>query len=315
MELIEDYNAERISQENLVDFINIHRDAFKSKISIDFQKKKFNTIPIAGVEYIGYMVYHLDETPVAYYGVFPLYGLIDKKKVLISQSGDTMTKPNHAGRGLFPLTAKLTYNLCIENHIKGVFGFPSPPSFPSFKKRLDWTFVNNLKKYNFFVPTIPLAFISQKSRVLQNIHLSWVKLILVFYKKADFFEGSVTGNGQNGVYRDEAFWKYKMNFKNNFACKIGETSIVFKANGMFRVGDVNIDNKSDIKPILRKLKWLSFLTFHPFVMFCVSPGSVLDIKLNGIKKSTEGLPIGYLNFDKETDLSSLKFTYFDFDTF
>ena len=138
---------------------------------------------------------------------------------------------------------------------------------------------------------------------------------MVFYKKADFFEGSVTGNGQNGVYRDEAFWKYKMNFKNNFACKIGETSIVFKANGMFRVGDVNIDNKSDIKPILRKLKWLSFLTFHPFVMFCVSPGSVLDIKLNGIKKSTEGLPIGYLNFDKETDLSSLKFTYFDFDTF
>lgn len=39
MELIEDYNAERISQENLVDFINIHRDAFKSKISVDFQKR------------------------------------------------------------------------------------------------------------------------------------------------------------------------------------------------------------------------------------------------------------------------------------
>ena len=315
MELGKDYNAERISQENLDDFINIHRVSFESNITVDYQKKKFNTVPIAGIEYIGYIAYHLNDTPAAYYGVFPLYALVNNKKVLISQSGDTMTKPKHTRRGLFPLTAKLTYDLCIENNIKGVFGFPSPPSFPSFKNKLEWIFKDNLKNYNFFVPTIPLAYFAQKLKVLQNIHLWWVKLILFFYKKADFFEGSVTGNGQNGVYRDEAFWKYKMNFKNNFACKIGETSIVFKANGMFRVGDVNINKKSDIKPILRKLKWLSFLTFHPFVMFCVSPGSVLDIKLNGIKKSTEGLPIGYLNFDKETDLSSLKFTYFDFDTF
>jgi len=315
MEIPKDYNVKRISEDNLDDFINIHKDAFKSKITVNFIKKKFNTAPIAGVEYIGYIAYHLNDAPAAFYGVFPLYGLIDNKKVLISQSGDTMTKSKHTRRGLFPLTAKLTYDLCRENNIKGVFGFPSPPSLPSFKKKLEWTFKDNLKKYNFFVPTIPLAYFAQKLKVLQNIHLWWVKLILFFYKKANFFEGSVTANGQNGVYRDEAFWNYKMNCENNFACKIGETSIVFKANGILIVGDVNINKKSDIKPILRKLKWLSFLTFHPFVMFCVSPGSVLDIKLIELKKSSEGLPIGYLNFDNETDLSSLKFTYFDFDTF
>jgi hypothetical protein len=47
----------------------------------------------------------------------------------------------------------------------------------------------------------------------------------------------------------------------------------------------------------------------------MSPGTLLDEKLGKIKKGTPILPFGFLNLTDEYDLSSLKFTYFDFDTF
>jgi hypothetical protein len=315
MDLPSEYSAERINSNNLKDFVNIHREAFKNTINIKYPKNKFNTIPISGVENIGYIIYHASGEPVAFYGVYPLYVSLCNKKVLTSQSGDTMTKPAHTGLGLFISSAKLTYNLCKENHINGTFGFPSPSSYRTFKKRLDWKFKDCLINYSFVVPTIPVAFVAEKFKFIKTVYLWWVRMILLFYRKSDFFEGSIIGNGQDGVSRDKAFWNYKMNARDNFAVKIGGTEIVFKTNGRLNIGDVNINNKSELRPLLRKLKLLSCLTFNAHVVFCVSPGTVLDEKLSAIKAGTQGLPIGFLNFDDEYDLSTLKFTFFDFDTF
>jgi hypothetical protein len=42
---------------------------------------------------------------------------------------------------------------------------------------------------------------------------------------------------------------------------------------------------------------------------------MLNKKLSKLKDGTVSLPVGFLNVDKAYDLSTLKFTYFDFDTF
>lgn len=315
MDLNSEYKAVRINNDNLNDFINIYHEAFKSRIKINSQRNKFKTSSFAGIENIGYIVYHESGEPVAFYGVYPLYAYINKAKVLVAQSGDTMTKPDHIGLGLFISAAELTYKLSKENHIIGVFGFPSRASYPTTKRKLNWKFVDALKKYKFFVPTIPISIFAQKINFINYIYLWWVRLILTFYKKADIFESSVIANGQDGICRDDEFWNYKMNSKNKFAIQIGETSVVFKTNGSLSIGDISVDKESVLKPILRKLKWLSFLTFNLHVVFYVSPGTVLDEKLSSLKKSSKGLPIGFLNLSDQIDLSTLKFTYFDFDTF
>jgi hypothetical protein len=315
MDLPPGYRASRISKENYKDFVVIHRKAFKSNVKSDFPVRKFNTLQLSGIENIGYIIYYSDNLPVAFYGVYPVYAYIDKKKVLVAQSGDTMTVPEHTGLGLFISCAQLTHELCKQYNIKGVFGFPSPPSFRTFRKKLDWKFNNNLIKYTFKVPAIPLAYISEKIRFLKIPYLLWVRMVLLFYRKSDFFEGSVIGNRQNGILRDKSFWNYKMDSDDNFAIKIGGTDIVIKTTGTLSVGDINIKKETDLLPIMRRLKFLSILTFNAHLIFCMSPGTLLDEKLGKIKKGTAILPYGFLNLSKEYDLSTLKFTYFDLDTF
>jgi hypothetical protein len=315
MELPPGYIASRISKDNYKDFIVIHREAFKSKIKSEFPERKFNTLRLTGVENLGYIIYHSDGQPVSYYGVYPVHASMGRKKVLIGQSGDTMTVPEHTGIGLFIASAKLTHELCKKYNIKGVFGFPSPPSFRTFKKKLDWKFNENLIKYSFKVPAIPLAYVAEKIRFLRMPYLWWVRTVLSFYRKSDFFEGSVLGNGQDGLLRDRSFWEYKMRCKDNFAVKIGETDVILKTNGTLSIGDVNVSGQTDFMPILKRLKLLSFLTFNVHLIFCMSPGTMLNEKLSKIKDGTGSLPVGYLNLDGDYDLSALKFTYFDFDTF
>jgi hypothetical protein len=315
MKLPPGYRAERISKDNFSDFIRIHREAFRSKIKSDFPSRKFNTIPVAGISNIGYIIYFSDGEPVAYYGVYPVYAVINDKKILTAQSGDTMTILSHTGLGLFICTAEMTWELCKQNKIKGVFGFSSPSSYRTTRKKLGWQFNGVLMKYTFILPALPLGYIAEKNPYLKTPYLWWVRLILSFYKKTDFFEGSVTTNGQDGVHRSKAFWDYKMSSRDNFAVRICGTDVVFKVNGALTIGDIDINRESDIIPILRKLKILAFLTLNAHIIFCMSPGTLLDEKLSKIKEGVGSLPIGFLNLNEDYDLSSLKFTYFDFDTF
>jgi hypothetical protein len=315
MELPSGYRAERISKENFKDFVIIHRKAFKSNITPEFPERKFDTLLFSGIENIGYIIYHSDDEPVSYYGVYPLYAVIDNKKVLIAQSGDTMTIPEHTGLGLFISSARLTHDLCKQFNISGVFGFPSPPSFRTFKKKLSWQFNENLIKYTFKVPTLPIGYLTQKIKFLKIPYLWWIRIVLSFYNKSDFFEGSITGNGQDGIHRDQSLWNYKMSSKDNFAVRIRGIDVIIKTNGMLSIGDVNITRETEFRPILKRLKMLAFLTFNVHLIFCMSPGTLLDEKLSRIEKGKSILPIGFLNLRDGYDLSTLKFTFFDFDTY
>jgi hypothetical protein len=315
MELPSGYKAERISKENFKDFVNIHRKAFKSDIKAEFPERKFNTLLISGIENLGYIIYHSDGEPVSYYGVYPLCAVLGKEKVLIAQSGDTMTIPEHTGLGLFIASAQLTHDLCRQFNIKGIFGFPSPSSFRTFKKKLDWKFNENLIKYVFRVPTIPIGYLSQKIKFLRIPYMWWVRIVIKFYNKSDFFEGSVIGNGQDGILRDNAFWNYKMSSGDNFVIRISGTGTSIKTNGTLNIGDINLRRETELRPILRRLKVLAFLTFNVHLIFCMSPRTLLDEKLSRIKKGQGILPIGFMNLKDGYDLSTLKFTYIDFDTF
>ena len=126
----------------------------------------------------------------------------------------------------------------------------------------------------------------------------WVRTILSFYRKADFFDGSIITNGQDGILRDRSYWNYKMSCKDNFAVKIAGTDVLLKTNGTLTIGDVNVNKETDFLPILRRLKLLSLLTFNVHLIFCMSPDTLLHEKLRKVKEGTQALPVGFINLNE-----------------
>src|SRR4030095_10457568 len=143
----EEYTFERISASRLYDIKLLYLDSFGEDVSMDFVEKKYDTSAF-GVRDIGYIAYDNVGIPAAYYGVFPCRALVRGNVYLTAQSGDTMTHPNHRGKGLFVKLAKMTYELAKENGIKFVFGFPNDNSLPGFVKKLGWKCDENLNVYN-----------------------------------------------------------------------------------------------------------------------------------------------------------------------
>jgi hypothetical protein len=310
----DNYSFVRINRENINHLEPIFFNAFGIKFSLSDYIKKLDTF-YAPISYVGYICYYKELLPCSYYGLYPIYSRIQGKKVLISQSGDTMTHSNHIGRGLFYESAAITYDFCLNNGIYGVFGFPSKSSYPGFKKKLNWNFSENINNYTFIIPTFPIAYFFRKIKFLNFFYNYWLKFVLLFFEKGDFFNGSILASNQDGIIRDKSLWEYKLLKSENKLIKINKTNIVLKFNGRIGVGDIDFCSESELSSILFKLKILAFFTFSAQISFFVSPNTFLDNFLGKCSVPNKGLPIGFRSFSKEVILDNLKFTYFDFDTF
>lgn len=105
------YRFERLSNENLHNLVSLYQDCFHLKIDKDFLIKKYNTRSF-GAQFIGFLAFEETTNACAgYYGVFPMTAQVKGGTMLIAQSGDTMTHPNHQGKGLFTELANDGYTL------------------------------------------------------------------------------------------------------------------------------------------------------------------------------------------------------------
>ncbi|MBX2912897.1 MAG: GNAT family N-acetyltransferase [Cyclobacteriaceae bacterium] len=309
-----EYNIERISRERLQDLIPVFKGAFKRNVTIAELKAKYET-GFLGLSYLGYIAYYTpDRQPAAYYGVFPMEAIIEGKHHVIVQSGDTMTHPNHQGKGLFVKLAKQTYELCVQLGISGVFGFPSESSYPGFVRKLRWQHHENIENYTAWVYTLPLSTFL-KVKYLRFLYHGWVRFILSFYPSGKRFESLVLRNSTTGIARSADFWEYKLRNPDNVCLRVGGTSVILKTGVSLRIGDIDLSNKNKFDKAFTHLKWLAFFLGMPRISFYCSPGTMLGKVLRTKLVPKPGLAIGYLNFQKGIDLAPLKYTYFDFDTF
>ena len=311
---MDEYTIERISREKLTDLISIFRASFGRDISLEELHRKYDT-DFLGQSYIGFIAYApVTREPAAYYGVFPMEVMIDDKKYLIAQSGDTMTHPRHQGKGLFIKLAKQTYELCKALDIKAVFGFPSESSYPGFVKKLNWQHPENIQTYSLWVYTVPLSAML-KVRLTRLLYSLWKNFVLSFYRKGNFFQTSVSKNQNDYIFRSEKFWDYKLRNDSNRCLKIGGADVVLKTGVSLGIGDIHVSSVHDYAKAVRGITRLAFLLGTPSVSFYVSPDVLLDTYLKGKYVAKPGLAVGYLNFDAPPDMARLKYTYFDFDTF
>lgn len=74
----------------------------------------------------------------AIYAVFPVAMRAEGKRVLGTQSLDTLTHKAFRGKGLFQKMASAMYERCARDGVALVYGFPNGNSAHGFFKRLEW---------------------------------------------------------------------------------------------------------------------------------------------------------------------------------
>lgn len=309
-----DYIFKRVDATSQADLIPIFKSAFGQSPEVKEISQK-HTTDFVGLRDIGYIAYSDKNQPVAFYGVFPLEVSVNGKLFLAAQSGDTMVVKAHEKRGLFTLLANETYKLCQAKNITGIFGFPSPSSYPGFVKRLKWGHIENINKYQFLIPTIPLAETSMRYLIFTRLTLRWHLFLTRFFSKGIPFEGSIMSEGLDGVHRSDGYWSYKLNSERVKLIKVQGFDVVIKFDGNLGIGDINYRTLKDLTRVIRRLKVLCFFAGINRIVFYVSPETKLDRDLSKITRPQKGLPIGFLNFTGNVDMSKLKFYYLDMDTY
>lgn len=307
-----EYYFKEVSSENISDIKYLIKEIYGRDDNLDRLHKKYDTT-MFGEYTIGYIAYcNKNSLPAAYYGVFPVNFYYDDKIILAAQSGDTMTHPNHRRKGLFVKLANKTYDLAREKKVKFVFGFPVEASYRGFVKKLNWEHYNNIKKYTFYIPTLPYSVIE---KISVKFYFKIVNVIIDKFKSSKEYPFSNRTTDNPVVDRSPELYSYKRKTENYNILFFG-LRIWFKVkNKSLLIGDLEYDNKLTIQKVIQRLKFFAGMLGLVRICFYLSENSLLNQKLEKYYVSKEGLAIGFLNFNADIPLGKMSFTYADFDTF
>jgi len=306
-----EFRTERINEDNIKDLVFLMVSVHGKSKGIDYYKKKFDT-RYCGVCHIGYFAYAADGTPAAFYGVFPTVFSNNGQRILMCQSGDTITNPKYQKRGLFVMLANLTYDLAAKNGIGIVFGFPNANSSHGFFNKLGWT-----NEGHFWSSTVSyqnLSFYSAACRLkMRGVYLLFFRVL-----HSCFLSGKINNLRQNNnVFTQDIsadYLSYKK-FEDSYVIKFSRYNFWIKFEDGIKIGYIEFLATPDKSHLLATLKRLAFLLGVKKITVLFSEKSLLYSlwgEKPGIQKNIE---IGYKVFDKAYAKYSLDFSYSDFDTF
>ena len=311
-----EYDFIRLNSENFSDLLDLM--AVINGVAPDPMQlqRKYETQAI-GAAHVGFLAYAKGEKKAAaFYGVFPVRLFLNNAEVLAAQSGDTMTHPNHRGKGLFVALAQKTYAIAAQEGIQLVFGFPNQNSYPGFVKKLGWQHPYNMTAIDIWTPSVPFNILIKKTSSLAKYQRKWLMFLLTrfFNPVVNLPEpcSSVIGSGAFGVLRDQAYWDYKRG--RNAAYQIGGATVLLKYDGDLVVGDILAPDET-ITSVIRRLQVVAALAGIVRIKTYCSPKSDLAQILSRKGRARESLAYGYVAFNASLQPDQLQFTYFDYDTF
>jgi len=309
-----EYRFERFTPDQLPQLHSLHRAVFGSGSSEEKLRQKFAS-PVPGRAVIGYLAYAPDGTAAAYYGIFPMIVEHQGQTLIVGQSGETMTHPDHRGRGLFTKLGRRTYDAAGQEGVAFVFGFPNSNSYPGFVKYLGWTHNRTMRSYWLPVPTIPFnRLLRGRPSIADRLDRFQKRLILALglARPTDEIESSVLASGQSGIKRDRAFVDHKPTI---LTFEQSRATAYFRLDEHLSIGDVVAEPGAKPFGLLIRLGAIAFLTGRLRIRFHASPGTAADRFLRGRMPVKEGLPYGHVSFDDEVDPELFDFTFIDYDTF
>jgi hypothetical protein len=238
---------------------------------------------------------------------------IGDRVVLAAQSADTMTHPHYRYKGLFVELANLTIQLCRDNGIELLFGFPNQNSLPGFINKLGWKTNETMDVFviNLLFPWQKLV---NKFSFTQGIYKDYLqKQIEKYIVPQNGFAGSVIYDGFGSIYRDEDYLKYK-SYNNTYTIKLGPATLWIKINQELLVGDVLVDPK-DFNWMIDQLKILACKLGLKQIRFHTSLGTTLHNLFSARFIPMPSFPVIFKKLSGNLPLNKLKFTTADIDTF
>jgi predicted N-acetyltransferase YhbS len=295
----------------------LYLKSFGVSTSLTDISKKYATEKF-GLKNLGFLAISENNEAAAYYGAFPIVMDYQGKSILVAQSGDTMTHPNHQKKGLFIMLAKETYKEAANLGVKLIYGFPNQNSYPGFKNKLNWVFTGNLRKFIIKNKTLPLNELATKFKFLESIYRAylqrrfkgnWIEIENPLLQKFN-----VSANiGQ--VKHDKHFFTYKLQNPMVCALQVDGFLLFLKFSGHLMVGDVVPFEENKLDAFLKVIQKVGQISGSSKTVFQVTSNHWLYPLLKQKMEEQEGLPIGFLNFDESIDIHQIAFTFADIDTF
>lgn len=307
------YRIERLDKNRVNDLSRLHKAIYNSRFPNDHFAKKYDTA-FTDVQYVGYIAYDRENNPIAYYGVIPCFIQYNGKIMLAAQSADTMTHPLHRYKGLFVKLAQCTYDLCKENGILFVFGFPNQNSRKGLVDRLGWTITENMYRFTIPVKSIPIETLFGKFGWKKWIYEKHSKGVLKsFLTNEKGLSNSSIMEGFGGVYRDNKYLEYKT-YSRTIVVAVGNARVWIKIKNGLDIGDIDLGNEEPTF-IIDSLRVIAKRLGVTQISFQISPGTRLYSLFEREFEAIPSFPIGFKDFGAGISFHKIKFTFADIDIF
>lgn len=312
-QLTKEYYLERLDSTNLADVEKLHTAVYGKMPPPGFFTKKYDSA-FTGLKYIGLVAYNNQKIAIGYYGVIPCFVRFQGRTILAAQSADTMTHPAFRYKGLFVELSNLTFQLCRDNGINLVFGFPNQNSLPGAINKLGWQMTERMDCFIIQTGTFSFARVLKKIPFIKRMTTVYRRNILKRYLlPQQGIENSVFGDGFAGVNRDAAYLKYKT-YTDTYVIKIGESKLWIKLNNELLIGDITV-LPADFDGLMIAVKKLARKLGAKEIHFHNSPGTTLHGLFSKSFASVPSFPVLFQDFESGVPISEIKFTSADIDTF
>ena len=307
------YHIERLSKLNLESLNKLYHALYGRSFAADYFTKKYDT-SYTGVENIGYIAFNENKNPIAYYGVIPCFIRHGTQLYLAAQSADTMTHPKYQFKGLFVQLANLTFDLCREEGVSLVFGFPNQNALHGFLVRLKWQMTETLDYYNIPTGMVSLEGITKKVPFLRASYEKYQQYILKDYLvERKGIENSVFKDGFAGVNRNAHYINYKT-YHDTQVIKIGDSLLWIKIKNGFIIGDISCKDE-DFEDMMSEVKILALKLGLKYIQFHTSHQTRLSALFSSRYDAVPSFYVLFKDLGARIPLDKIKFTYADLDTF
>jgi hypothetical protein len=300
-----EYRVKRLTENNIVDLEQLYAAVYKKKSVPSYFQKKYETA-YTGVSYIGYIAYK-DALPIAYYGVIPCFIHYENSLILAAQSADTMTHPEHRYKNLFFDLSNKCFELCKQNGIRLIFGFPNQNSYHGAIK-LGWQMSEIMDCFKIPVSISPFAKLLTRSNKKDSA--------IVFKKYITGENGlgnSAIKDGYAGVFRDENYLSYKT-FSKTYVLQIVNSRIWINVKNGLNIGDIDV-KENDFHTVINTIKKLAAKLGTATIFFHACKNTSLHALFEQNFDHFPSFPVLFQNFNESIDIKKIKFTLADIDIF
>jgi hypothetical protein len=306
-----EYYIERLNADKLVDMARLHLAVYHKAIPVSFFEKKYDTA-FTGAAYVGYIAYSTGGVPVAYYGVIPCFLQDGSKLIPAAQSADTMTHPQYRFKGLFVELSRMTFELCRQENIRIIFGFPNQNSLHGAINKLGWQMTHTMDCFIVPVRTIPLEKIARNRFLLRDLYRLYIKKVLAGYRINDSVENSVIQQGYIGVCRNNDYWIYKQ-YHERYVIRINNALLWIRITNGLMIGDIT--GCADVDGVMTTLKEIAVKLGLTQLQFHASPGGRLHDQLVKKWNPVPSFPALVQDFGSGCEAGRIRFNFADIDIF